>query len=76
MIGASNVVLGGILQVPSLYLNPDHSDVPFNIRHAEQVKHQTTRESITNKLAAQKTPSQDIPTAADEVVQVQLSTGR
>lgn len=76
MIGTSNVVLGGILQVPSLYLNPDHTDVSFNIRHAEQVKHQTTRESITNKLAAHKNPSRDIPTAPDEVVQRQVSTGR
>lgn len=76
MIDASDVAPRGILQVPSMYLNPDHSKVSFNIRHAEQLKHQTTRESITNKLAAHKTPAGDIPTAPDEVGQVQLSTGR
>lgn len=76
MIGASNVVLGRILQVPIMYLDPDHSDVPFNIRHAEQVKHQTTRESHNKQAGCTQNPSRDIPTAPDEVVQVQLSTGR
>ncbi|KAL6692324.1 hypothetical protein J3F84DRAFT_105924 [Trichoderma pleuroticola] len=49
------------LRVPSLYLNPDHTKVPFNIRHAEQVKHQTTRESITKQAGGTQDPSRGNP---------------